>query len=195
MQYISYIIRLQQLVSKWYQFKYLSFIHVFNKTAPYSYPESPQYVGGTSRAKSSGTSQYIKCSLCHVLIFLYMDKTSREEQPKAFERCGCVCVCVRVCALRCRVMKQPGSRIMFVLTEASLQSPHYSRAVNKDRTQCVSQTGSPRYLESRNKCGSQQLVEDAVHVCFCSHSSSVGNTTSQWLFHGRNFWLKAGFQT
>lgn len=81
-------------------------------------------VGGIRRAKSSGTSQYIKCTVCHVLMRLYMDKTSREEQPQAFLAVPlCLRACVRECASCGQVRKQPGSRIMFVLTEGESTEP------------------------------------------------------------------------
>lgn len=101
----------------------------------------------------------------------------------------CLCMCVCACASCRQVMKQPRSRIVFVLTEESLQSPHYSHVVNKDRAHCISQTGSPRYLEWWNKYGSQQLIEDAVHVCRCS----VGNTASQWWIHWSKLWAESKF--
>lgn len=160
---------------------------------------SLQHVGGTSSAKSSGTSQYIKSTLCHVRI-RHVDKSSlRLSNRDAL----CVRASLRVQVLvrayarnvaHChRVMKHPASRTVFVLTEEIPPRPRYSHTVNKDTTHRLSQTGSAGSLESQNKRGSEELIKDSAHVRLGSRCKSEVNSSRQQCISDRANFLTCYF--
>lgn len=144
-------------------------------------------VGGIRRAKSSGTSQYIKCTVCRVLMRLYMDKTSREEQPQAFLAVPlCLRACVRECASCGQVRKQPGSRIMFVLTEGESTEPPLLPP-------CKQRQDADGESEASWHSKQTWFTTDLFEVLSTSLSESVWSAASRQWVHWRK--LKAPFQT